>query len=82
MAVRLKHVVDNLNKLVNNYWNRVVLDGNPSTWSNTRNRMQTPKSKNKGHITHNEYNAKKLKLSPYQAVEAYRAMRCQESHIV
>jgi hypothetical protein len=35
--------VDNLNKIVNNYWNRVALDGNPWTWSNTRNRMQKPK---------------------------------------
>jgi hypothetical protein len=34
----------NLNKIVNNYWNRLALDGNPWTWSYTRNRMQTPKS--------------------------------------
>jgi hypothetical protein len=45
MAVRQKHVADNLNKIVNNYWNRVALDGNPWTLSNTRNRMQTPKFK-------------------------------------
>jgi hypothetical protein len=34
-----------LSKLVNKYWNSVALDGNPWTWSNTRNRMQTPKFK-------------------------------------
>jgi hypothetical protein len=45
MVVRPKHVADNLNKIVNNYRNRVALDGNPWTWSNTRNRMQTPKFK-------------------------------------
>jgi hypothetical protein len=39
------HVADNLNEIVNNYWNSVVLDGNPWTWSNTRNRMQTTKFK-------------------------------------
>jgi glutaredoxin-related protein len=45
MDVWPKHVADNLNKIVNNYWNRVVLDGNPWTWPNTRNRLQTPKFK-------------------------------------
>jgi hypothetical protein len=35
MVLRPKHVVDNLNKIVKNYWNRVALDGNPSMWSNT-----------------------------------------------
>jgi hypothetical protein len=34
-----------LNKIVNNYWNRVVLVGNPWTCSNTRNTMETPKIK-------------------------------------
>jgi hypothetical protein len=43
MVVRPKYIADNLNKIVNNYWNRVPLDGNPWTWSNTRNRMQTHK---------------------------------------
>jgi hypothetical protein len=43
MTVWPKHVADNLNKTVNNHRNRVPLDGNPLTWSNTRNRMQTPK---------------------------------------
>jgi hypothetical protein len=43
MVVRPKHVADHLNEIVNNYWNRVALDGNPWTWSNTRNRMETPK---------------------------------------
>jgi hypothetical protein len=43
--VRPKHVADNLNKIAKNYWNRVALDGNPLTWSNSRNRMQTPKFK-------------------------------------
>jgi hypothetical protein len=43
MVVRPKHVADNLNKIVNSYWNRVALDGKTWTWSNTRNRMQTPK---------------------------------------
>jgi hypothetical protein len=33
MAVRPKHVADNLNKIVNNYWNRAALDGNPLNWS-------------------------------------------------
>jgi hypothetical protein len=33
------------NKIVNNYWNSVALDGNPWTWSSTRNRMQTTKFK-------------------------------------
>jgi hypothetical protein len=33
VVVRPKHVADNLNKIVNNYWNRVALDGNPWTWS-------------------------------------------------
>jgi hypothetical protein len=33
MVVRPKHVANNLNKIVKNYWNRVPLDGNPSTWS-------------------------------------------------
>jgi hypothetical protein len=45
IVIEPKHVADNLNKIVHNYWNRVVLDGNPWTWSNTRNRMQTPKFK-------------------------------------
>jgi hypothetical protein len=45
IVLQLKHLSDNLNKIVNNYWNRVALDGNPWTWSNTRSRMQTPKSK-------------------------------------
>jgi regulator of extracellular matrix RemA (YlzA/DUF370 family) len=31
-VVQPKHVADNLNKIVKNYWNRVVLDGNPWTW--------------------------------------------------
>jgi hypothetical protein len=43
MVVRPKHVEDNLNKIVNNYWNRVALDGDPWTWSSTRHRMQTLK---------------------------------------
>jgi hypothetical protein len=30
--IRPKHVADNLNKMVNNYWNRVALDGTPWTW--------------------------------------------------
>jgi hypothetical protein len=47
MVVRPKHVADNLNNIVNNYWNRVTLDGNLWTWSNTCNRMQTPKFKTK-----------------------------------
>jgi hypothetical protein len=29
MVVRPKHIADNVNKIVNNYWNRVALDGNP-----------------------------------------------------
>jgi hypothetical protein len=29
MVVRPKHVVNNLNKIANNYINRVSLDGNP-----------------------------------------------------
>jgi hypothetical protein len=45
MVVRPKHVLDNLNKIVNNYWNRVALDGNPWNWCNTRNRMQITKFK-------------------------------------
>jgi hypothetical protein len=45
MVVQPKHVADNLNKIVNNYWNRVALDGNPLTWSNTHNMMQTTKFK-------------------------------------
>jgi hypothetical protein len=44
-VVRPKRVVGNLNKIVKNYWNRITLDGNPWTWTNTRNRMQTPKFK-------------------------------------
>jgi hypothetical protein len=47
MVVRPKHIADSLNKIVNNYWNRVALDGNPCTWYNTRNRMLTPKFKNR-----------------------------------
>jgi hypothetical protein len=43
MVVLPKDVADNLNKIVNNYWNRVALGGNPWTWSNTRNSIQTPK---------------------------------------
>jgi hypothetical protein len=31
MVVRLKHLADNLNTIVHNYWNRVALDGNPWT---------------------------------------------------
>jgi hypothetical protein len=31
---------------------------------------------NKGHITHNEYNTKRVKLSLQQTVEAYRIVRC------
>jgi hypothetical protein len=38
---RPKHVAANLNKIINNYWNRVALVGNLWTWSITRNRMQT-----------------------------------------
>jgi hypothetical protein len=45
MGVRPKHVADNLTEIVNKYWNKVELDGNPSTWSNTSNRTQTPKFK-------------------------------------
>jgi hypothetical protein len=45
MVVLMRHVGDNLNKIVKNYWNRVALDGNSWTWSNICNRMQTPKSK-------------------------------------
>jgi flavoprotein len=45
MVVRPKHVADNLNKIVNNYWNRDTFDGSPWTWSNTRKRMKTPKFK-------------------------------------
>jgi superoxide dismutase len=45
MVVRSKHVADNLNKIVNNCWNRVALEGNLWTWSNTSNKMQTPKFK-------------------------------------
>jgi hypothetical protein len=45
MVLRPKHVADNLNKIVNNYWYRVALDRNPWTWSKTLNRMQTPKFK-------------------------------------
>jgi hypothetical protein len=33
MVVRPKHVSDNLNQIVNNYCNRVALDGNPWTWT-------------------------------------------------
>jgi hypothetical protein len=44
-GLRPKHVADNFNKIANNYLNRVALDGNPWTSSNTRNRMQTPKFK-------------------------------------
>jgi hypothetical protein len=29
MVVRPKHIADNLNQIVNNYCNRVALDGNP-----------------------------------------------------
>jgi hypothetical protein len=32
MGVRPKHVTDNLNKIVNNYWNIVALDGNLWIW--------------------------------------------------
>jgi hypothetical protein len=32
MVVLQKHAEDNLNKIVNNYWNRVALDRNPWTW--------------------------------------------------
>jgi hypothetical protein len=39
------YVAVNLNEIVNNYWNSVALDGNSWTWSNTRNRTQTPKFK-------------------------------------
>jgi hypothetical protein len=38
-----KHVTDGSNKIVKSYWNSAALDGNPWTWSNTRNRMQTTK---------------------------------------
>jgi hypothetical protein len=53
MVVLPKHVVDNLNKIVNNYWNKIALDGNPWTWSNTRNAMQTPKLKIKNNSSLN-----------------------------
>jgi hypothetical protein len=36
MVVQPKHVSDNLNKTVNNYWNRVALDENPRTWVNNK----------------------------------------------
>jgi hypothetical protein len=45
MVVRPKYVAVNMNKIVNNQWNSIVLDGNPWTRSNTRNRMQTTKFK-------------------------------------
>jgi hypothetical protein len=45
MVALPKHVADNFNKIVNNYWNTVVLDENPWTWSITRNTMQTTKFK-------------------------------------
>jgi hypothetical protein len=45
MVVRPKHVADNLNKIIKNYWNRVALDVNPWTWCNTRNGIQTAKFK-------------------------------------
>jgi hypothetical protein len=32
MVVRPKHIGVNWNKIVNNYWNSVALDGNPWTW--------------------------------------------------
>jgi hypothetical protein len=32
MVVRPEHVAVTLNKIVNNYWNSVALDGNPWTW--------------------------------------------------
>jgi hypothetical protein len=37
---------------------------------------------NKGPITHNKYNTKKVKLSLQQAVEAYRVVRSRGSHII
>jgi hypothetical protein len=45
MVVRPKHGADNLNKIIQICWNIVAFDGNPSTWSNTCNKMQTPKFK-------------------------------------
>jgi hypothetical protein len=39
-------------------------------------------TKNKRHVTHNEYNTQKLKLFLKQAVEAYRVVICRELHIV
>jgi hypothetical protein len=33
MVVWPKHVANNLIKIVNTYWNRVVLHGNPWTWT-------------------------------------------------
>jgi hypothetical protein len=36
----------------------------------------------KGIIAANEYNIKKVKLSLLQATEAYRVVRCQDSHII
>jgi hypothetical protein len=49
-VVRLKHVADNMNKIVNNYWNIIALDGNSWTLSNTRKSMQTLKFKIKVYI--------------------------------
>jgi hypothetical protein len=51
MVVWPKHVVHNLNKIVNNYWNRFALDRKLRNWTNTRNRMQRPKFKMSSNIS-------------------------------
>jgi hypothetical protein len=45
----------------------------------TKHRTQSYTS-NKAHITHNEYNTKKVKLSLYQAVKACGVVRCRRPH--
>jgi hypothetical protein len=37
IVVRPKYIANNLNKIVNNCWNRVALEGNAWAWSNTSN---------------------------------------------
>jgi hypothetical protein len=75
MVVRPKHLAVNLNKIVNNCSNRVALDGNPWTWSNTRNRMQTTEFKIAKNVTSQDGNSCENRRKASLAIKAKSGRR-------